>query len=139
MPYVLRAVAVSCLLTLTVGACTPSEPEQPPGPSVPAESAFAEGTCRVAAPDVRAIGAAVPRLGKEGKVDQQVQDELRDAQQRLAALAEGAEPELKPALDDLVLKIGLLRIRAAGNTYESSLGEGLTTSYDAVLDVCTTG
>ncbi|MEX2289740.1 MAG: hypothetical protein WD794_05365 [Mycobacteriales bacterium] len=119
------------LLTAVLAGCAGS------GPDVPEESAFAEGTCRTAAPDVRAVGQSLPELGEGGRVDPQVRDALREAQDRLDALADGAEPALRPALTDLVQKIGIVRIRADGNTYEPQFGDGLTSSYAQVVQLCT--
>lgn len=106
------------------------------GPELPAESAFAEGTCRTAAPDVRAVGGTLSRLDGD-EVPAEVRDELREAQDRLFALAEAAEPTYKPALDVLVVKIGAVRIRADGNSYDEALGDELRTAYDEVVEVCT--
>lgn len=131
---VLRAALVAGLLA--VAACSSGSPSVD-GPEVPPESAFAEGTCRVAAPDVRAVGEALPRLGDGGSVDAEVKDSLREAQERLRALTEGMEPALQPAFADLSQKIGLVRIRADGNTYEPELGEALTASYEGVVEACT--
>ena len=116
------------LLVLVLAGCTSSD--------VPAEEDFASGTCRTAAPDVRAVGETLPRLGDGGKVEQEVRDELRESQDRLVALADGAEPELQDELKGLVEAIGLVRIRADGNTYESAQGEALTRAYEKVLDAC---
>jgi hypothetical protein len=126
-----RRVAPALLLALALAGCTSSD--------VPDEDDFAAGTCRTAAPDVRAVGEAIPRLGDGGKVDEDVRDELREAQDRLAALADGAEAELKPDLQGLVEAIGIVRIRADGNTYESAQGEALTRAYERVLDACVEG
>ncbi len=125
-----RAVPV-LLLAVVLTGCTSSD--------VPEESAFAEGTCRTAAPDVRAVGEVLPELGDGGKVADEVKDELREAQDRLAALADGAEPELQAPLKDLVEKLGIVRIRADGNTYEPELGEVLARSYERVLAACGAG
>lgn len=121
-----RAVPVLLLAVLLAG-CTSD---------VPAEEDFAEGTCRTAAPDVRAVGELIPRLGDGPKVAADVKAELTEAQDRLVAIADGAEPELQPALRALVEAIGIVRIRADGNTYESAQGEALTRGYERVLDVC---
>ncbi len=126
-----RALPCALLLTVLLAGCTSSS-----GSDVPEESAFAEGTCRTAAPDVRAVGEAIPQLGDGGEVDDDVQDALRDAQDRLDALAGGAEPAVAPPLKELVEKIGIVRIRADGNTYEPELGEVLARSYERVLDAC---
>ncbi|MBC7678296.1 MAG: hypothetical protein H7233_04820 [Pseudorhodobacter sp.] len=125
---------------LMLAACTSSGssgPSASAGPRVPAESDFTAGTCASLAPDVIAIGKDIPRLGSGGDVDQEVKDSLRDAQDRIFAVAQAAEPEVKPALDDFVIKIGIVRVRADGNSYATSLGDLLTTAYDGVLAVCT--
>jgi len=122
-----RAVPLVLLAVVMVG-CTSSD--------VPAEEDFAAGTCRTAAADVRAVGEAIPRLGDGGEVDEDVKDDLREAQERLAAVADGAEPSLQPDLHELVVAIGIVRIRADGNTYESEQGEALTRAYEQVLDAC---
>ena len=131
-----RSLSATLLLTLlapVLAGCTGS------GPEVPDEEDFAQGTCRTAAPDVRAVGEVLPELGDDGKVESSVKDALKEAQARLDALASGAEPTLQPALADLVQKIGAVRIRADGNSYAPELGESLTTSYEQVLEVCTGG
>jgi len=126
-----RGVPALFLAVLITGCTTSSD--------VPDESAFAEGTCRTAAPDVRAVGEALPELAEEGKVTDEVRVDLREAQDRLAALADGAEPDLQAPLRDLVEKLGIVRIRADGNTYEPQFGELLAASYEQVLDACGAG
>ncbi|TAL25915.1 MAG: hypothetical protein EPN99_00990 [Frankiales bacterium] len=125
LPYVLSALALAGLV-----GCSSSD--------VPDESAFAEGTCRTAAADVRAVGQSLPELGDGGAVDGDVRAGLREAHDRLRALADGAEPALQPVLAELNEKIGIVRIRADGNTYEPRLGELLAASYERVLEACTT-
>lgn len=125
LPYALSALALAGLV-----GCSSSD--------VPDESAFAEGTCRTAAADVRAVGQSLPELGDGGAVDGEVRAGLREAHDRLRALADGAEPALQPVLAELNEKIGIVRIRADGNTYEPQLGELLTASYERVLEACTT-
>lgn len=133
MPSALRAVLPAALLALLLAGCSSD------GPDIPDESDFAAGTCRTAAPDVRAVGALLTELGDGGAVDGDVRARLREAHDRLRALADGAEPALQPALAELNEKIGIVRIRADGSTYEPELGKLLTTSYEQVLEVCATG
>lgn len=121
------------VLVLLLSGCSPSSSD---GPEVPAEDAFADGTCRSAAPDVRAVGELIPELGDDGRVDGEVRTALREAHDRLRALADGAGPELQPVLAGLNEKIGVVRIRADGNTYEAQFGERLTQAYEQVLDAC---
>ena len=127
LPYALTALALAGLVGCSSG-----------GPDVPDESAFAEGTCRTAAADVRAVGQSLPDLGDGGAVDGDVRAGLREAHDRLRALADGAEPALQPVLAELNEKIGIVRIRADGNTYEPQFGERLTEAYERVLETCTT-
>lgn len=135
----MRRLVPLLVLPLVLTACSsaPDAPDAPKEPALPAESAFAEGTCRVAAPDLLDLGRALPRLGDDGTVGQDVQATLQETQDRLSLVAQTAEPDLAPALSTLVERIGGVRIRAVGNTYEPSLGEDLRTALDDVLDVCT--
>ncbi len=132
-------LAAALLLALTGCNAAPKSPATAPTPSAPAESAFTDGTCRLAAPDIIAIGRDARRLGDGGKVEEDVKDSLRESQDRLAALAETATPDAKPVLDRLVLVTGLVRVRADGNTYETQLGDNLVAAYDAAVLTCTGG
>ena len=121
---------VIALLTFGVAACGHTA-------AAPKASSFTEGTCRVAAPDVLALGQAAQHLGKGAKVPADVKAELKDAQDGLRTISDGAEPAYKPAFDKLVTATGFVRIRADGNTYDPSLGRDLMSSYAEVLSVCT--
>ncbi len=131
-----RVLTVLLGLAMLLVACS-SSPDEPPEPDLPAETAFAEGTCRSAAPDLLDLGRTIPRLGKDAEVAPEVQESLRATQDRLALFAEGTEPQYAQALGTLVERIGGVRIRAVGNTYEPALGEDLQDAYDEVLALCT--
>ena len=107
------------------------------GPAQPSLSAFAEGTCRVAAPDLLAIGRAGAQLGEDRTVDASVLQQLKDAQDGLRTVTDGAEPAYRTAFQDLVESTGFVRIRATGNGYEPALGRQLRADYAAVLKLCT--
>ncbi len=132
----MRLAALICVPLLLV-ACS-SGPDSAPEPELPAEADFAAGTCREAAPDLLELGRALPRLGDDSTVPTELQQSLADVQDRLAFFAEAAEPELAEVLPVLVERIGGVRIRAVGNTYEPSLGDDLQAAYDDVLAACTT-
>ncbi len=134
----MRLAAVLVCVPLLLSACS-SSPKSPPEPDLPAESDFAQGTCREAAPDLLELGRTLPRLGNDSTVPADVQQVLADVQDRLAFFAEAAEPALAEVLPTLVERIGGVRIRAVGNTYEPSLGEDLQAAYDEVLSACTAG
>ena len=126
---------LTCLLVPVLLASCSSGPDEP---DLPPESAFREGTCRLAAADLRELGRTLPELGDDGTVEPDVQETLARVQDRLFALSDGAEPEPSRALDALVEVIGGVRIRAVGGTYEPSLGDDLQASFDEVLAVRTT-
>lgn len=63
---------------------------------------------------------------------------LKTNQQLLVAVQPGLEPSLAPSFSDLVIKVGLVRIRTDTNTYVASLAPALMASYDAVVKACTT-
>ena len=132
----MRLVPALVCLPLLITACS-SAPDGPPEPELPAEADFAAGTCRDAAPDLLELGRTLPRLGDDSTVPAEVQQALADIQDRLSLFTQAAEPELTPVLPTLVERIGGVRIRAVGNTYDPSLGEDLQTAYDEVLAVCT--
>ena len=141
-PWLLTAAALAVVLTGCDGspAAAPSGGSTVPAPlPAPEESAFAEGDCALAAPDVLAVGQLVPRLGEDGEVEAEVKDGLATAQERLRAVAGSAVAPAREPLDDLVLSIGLVRIRADGNTYEPSLGEDLRAAYERTVETCTAG
>ena len=132
----MRLAAVLLCVPLLLAGCT-SSPDGPAEPELPAEADFAQGTCREAAPDLLELGRALPRLGDDSSVPVEEQQVLADVQDRLSSFAEVPEPALGDVLPTLVERIGGVRIRAVGNTYEPSLGEDLQAAYDDVLAACT--
>lgn len=132
----MRRIAAALLACLLLAGCS-SDADGASAPDLPAESAFREGTCRLAAPDLREVGRLLPRLGDDATVDKKVQQSLADTQDRLFALSQGAEPRYAPLFAGLVERIGAVRIRSVGNTYEPVLGKNLRRSYDDVVTACT--
>ncbi len=129
------AAALVCLPLLLVGCSSSSD--GPTEPELPAETDFAQGTCREAAPDLLELGRTLPRLGDDSAVPTEVQQSLADVQDRLASFAQATEPALAEVLPTLVERIGGVRIRAVGNSYEPRPGEDLQAAYDDVLAACT--
>jgi hypothetical protein len=129
-----HAALLASLLVLVVGCSDSSSPARP---ELPAVDSFAEGTCRTVAEDVRTLGRLLAELGEGPEVDAEVLEALRESQDAVRAVAEGAEPSVQPALDHLSVATGLVRIRATGNSYEPVLGERALEAYEGVLDVCT--
>ena len=123
-----RLLLLGFVLAGLLAGCSSGEGDAPAGPQLPQVDAFAPGTCRTAAPDVIAVGQALPRLGGGGVVD---------AQRRLVSVRDKAGPAYAPAFVDLVGSIGIVRIRADGNTYEPQFGKTLKASYERVVALCT--
>jgi len=131
-------IAVSVLALATLAAVVTVYASGSSGPKQPAVSAFAQGTCRTAAPDVLAIGRLVGRLGTGKEVAAKPLNEMADAQNRLDVIAKAAEPAYQPALRRLVTAVGLVRLRSQTRSYATSLGRDVASAYDGVLAVCTT-
>lgn len=130
----MRTAAVSLLLVgAAVCGCSSAGSS---GPKQPAVSAFAAGTCRVAAPDVLEIGRDAQHLGKGGDVSNSILSRFNQAQQRLDAIAGGAEPAYQPSLKSLVVSVGLVRLAANVGSYRPEQGDKLKQSYRAVLAAC---
>lgn len=125
----LAAVALG-LIALTACSSGPDVPKQP------AATAFIEGTCRTAAPDVLQIGRDARRLGKGPDLAAGTESSLAKAQASLDAVTTAAEPSYQPSLRKLVTAVGLVRFRARVGSYTPSLGRDVTSAYDAVLAVC---
>lgn len=132
----MRCTVLVLVLPVVLAGCSAS-PGAPARPRLPGQSAFADGTCRTAAPDLLDLGRTIPRLGDDSTVAPDVQARLQKTQDRLFPVAQAAEPELAPMLSTLVERLGAVRLRAVGSTYETSLGEDLQTSFDEVVAACT--
>ncbi len=130
-------VSLSVLLCgLAVTACSGSSGggasfTQPP------VSAFAAGTCRTVAPDVLAIGKQAQQLGDGGAVDKPVVDALEKAQTSLRPAVEAAEPSYQPALMQLVVATGLVRLQVSLGSYQVDTGKDLQKAYATAVGVCT--
>lgn len=133
-PFVLLAGVLAVLPVLS--ACS-DDGSAAAGPDVPPVEAFAEGTCRAAAEDVRTIGRLLPQLGEGPEVEPEVLDALKDSQEPLRRLEEGAEPEYQKPLEELTVAVGFVRIRGISNTYEPFLGETAEQAYERVVAACT--
>lgn len=133
-------VPLSFLLCgLALVGCTGGDGDDGPAFSQPPVTAFAEGTCRVVAPDVLEIGRQAQRLGEGGKIEPEVLTALEKAQTALRPVAEGAEPALQPALTRLVVATGLVRLQARVESYKTETGEDLQKTYDDAVAACTAG
>ncbi len=130
----MRTAVLSLLLAVVaVSGCSSSSS---PGAKQPPVSAFPAGTCRVAAPDVLAIGRETASLGTGGDVSAAVLAVLTTAQERLVQLASGAEPAYQPSLQALTVSVGLVRLAAKVGSYRPEQGVTVDKRYRAVLQAC---
>jgi hypothetical protein len=106
--------------------------------SQPEASTFHDGTCRTIAPQVLSIGRDARKLGTSATPPVDVRDRLKQAQEALIAVQPTADAAVVAPLAKLVVSIGLVRLRADGNTYSPDLGTALSTAYDALVKSCTT-
>ena len=134
------------LVPLVLGLLTPlllpgcsSDDEPDPGPSQPPVSAFREGTGRAIAPAVLQVGRDVRLLGEGPTPPQDVLERLTTAQTSLVQIqgAPGLDPVLVGPVEDLVTRIGFVRLRGVSNTYGPELATQLGETYDLTLATCT--
>ena len=114
----MRTAALALMLAVAaVSGCSSSSSPGSSAPKQPPVSAFPAGTCRVAAPDILAIGREARALGKGGDVSSGALARLTAAQERLIQLAGGAEPVYQPSLNALTVSVGLVRLAAKVGSY----------------------
>ncbi len=130
----MRVAATVLVGSLVLAGCSGSSDAA----KAPAASSFAEGTCRTVAPDVLELGRDASRLGDGGEVPAEVLSSLEKAQTNIRPLVEAAEPTYKPALDKLVIAVGLVRLQARVGTYRVETGDNLTKAYELAVQACTT-
>ncbi|MCW2778374.1 MAG: hypothetical protein JWN17_2099 [Frankiales bacterium] len=121
---------------LLLSACS-HDAAAPAAFPLPATSSFDAGTCTVVAPDVVALGRAARRLGPGPTAPDGVEKDLETAQKALQAVAETAEPALKPTLDAVVTRAGLVRLALDAKRYDATMAEPLRQSYGALVKTCT--
>lgn len=105
--------------------------------SQPPAADFLAGTCRSAADDVLSVGRDARALGSGPAVAEPVLASLSAAQSRLDVLARTAAADVRPPLRQLIVTIGLVRLRAVGSSLDGELAGALTRDYEGLLGACT--
>ncbi len=123
-----------------LAACTSSgDDATPSGPAplrTPAAGAFDGGPCELVLDDVVDLGRLTEDLRGSTAPEQAEQDRALAAQERLAAVAETAPAAVKPALDQLVTRAGLLRLQADTRMLSDGTLDAVRAAYDAAVDAC---
>lgn len=126
----LRPVALLPLLLL--GACAPSSSAKD-GFTQPPPSAFRAGPCGAAARAVLRVGADAHSLATGSVPDGTISDHLKADQ----AVIDALQPGLKPSFAQLVIAVGVVRLRIDTKTFVVPVANELSTAYDAVVRACT--
>ncbi len=135
--------ATGLLVVVALAGCSNATFDAGPGTSPtptlsqPDEAAFHPGGCRTAAPSVLQVGRDALLLGDGPTPDAEVQGRLAQAQDDIDAAAAALEPQERSAVQALVVSIGLVRLRADGNTYTPDLGTQLSSAYEDAVRACT--
>lgn len=138
----MRRAAISLLtVLLAVTACTggrtsstsASKLKQPPVAS------FAAGPCRAMAPDLLAIQRDGQQLGGAATAPRPVLNRLKDEQGRVRALQPAlvADKLVGPAVEDLVIAVGVVRLNSDTNVYLPSYAADLRRAAAAAIASCT--
>lgn len=130
-----RLAPVLLAAALVATGCT-SDTEEPEAFRPPPVGALQDGPCALVADDVVELGRLAFDLRGEPAPDQAAADALAAAQDRVAAVAESAEPGVEPALDRLVLTAGLVRIQVATKMLREEVVENMDVAYDDAVRAC---
>ena len=124
---------------LALAACSGGSADGDDGdgrPAPPAASEFRAGTCRDLAEPVLATGRAAEALEGEAAAPERVA-ELATEQALLFAALETADADVRPALQDLVTRVGGLRIQVDTRQYDAQSPQPVLRAYDALVAACT--
>lgn len=135
----MRLTLLPCLLlgaALLVAGCT-SDPD-PEAFRPPPPGSLAGGPCDLVADDLVALGRLAFDLRGEPDPGRSAAEALENAQDRVAAVAETADPVVKPALDRLVLTTGLVRLQVDTRMLRDQVLENMDVAYDEAVRACST-
>ena len=129
-----RSALVLLPLALVAGCGSASTAHAFPQPPV---GSFHDGPCRTTAPAMLRIGRDARHLGKGRTPPQDLLEHLKADQALLVAAQPDFDPQSKPAIDALVIEVGLVRLRSDTTTYTPSLAPPLSEAYAAAVAACT--
>lgn len=129
-----RTLTVATLALLALAGCT-GRPKFVPE-TLPDASAFRSGGCAAAAEATVALGRFTQRNRNAEQLSTEDRSELKTRQDALVGVRPTVELDLRPRLDDLIVAVGFVRIRADGNTYAPQLLSDVDTARRKVQEVC---
>ncbi len=124
-----RTLALPLLLLAACGGPTFEQPDA---------STFRDGPCRAVAGNILSAGKLAHEIGASRSPSTKVRTDLKTAQDGLIAVRPALPTELSKPMEDLIVAIGLSRLRADSNSYDVSVTKGLASAYDGVVTACTT-
>lgn len=127
-----RSSLAPLLALVVLSACSGSGFDQPKA------SAFRAGSCRSVAPSVLALGKDLHGLGTKAPSSKQ-KSALKDHQRALRDQQPGVEPSLAPTVAKLVTAVGIVRLRADTDSWDSALADTAMQAYQGVVRTCTDG
>ena len=133
----LRLPATLLAAALLATGCT-SDPE-PAAFRPPPAGSIQDGPCALVADDVVALGRLAFELRGVAAPDEASSTALESSQDRIGAVAESADPAVKPALERLVLTAGLVRIQVATAMLRDEVLENMDVAYDDAVRACSGG
>lgn len=132
-----RTAAVALLCSLALGGCSGGDSPKAEKFDQPAESEFMEGPCRTVAGSILSIGRDARMLGENTSPPADVRMRLERAQDAVFAVQEGLAPALRKPFSDVVISVGLVRLRSDSGSYEPSAGAALSKAYEDLVAACT--
>jgi hypothetical protein len=127
------AAVVAALAGLALTACSSNEFVNE---KLPDASAFRAGACTAAADNTLALGRFTRRTRALDKLTDADRAELKQRQSGLAELRPTLEPDLRDPMEQLIIAVGFVRIRADSNTYRPTLLSDVDKARRTVQTVC---
>lgn len=105
------------------------------GSSFPSDGDFTAGECRELAPLLRSIDESARGLGDSPQPAADVVQQLVDDQDSLRE-TDLEQEQVAAAVNDVVVAVAVVRLRAIGSTYEPQFGQKVLEQVAAAARVC---
>jgi Tfp pilus assembly protein PilP len=100
---------------------------------------FAPGACSTVAPTLQQIDAALREVDDEELSPSQAADRFRTAQDELKSSAPSAAAQVRPAITELVTRLGFYRITVDSNGDVAAQADEVRTALEALAEDCRQG
>lgn len=99
---------------------------------------LASGPCRDLAGSVEDVDRALRAVEDEDTTPEDAAQRFEAAQEELKRSAQTSEPSVRPAVTELVTRLGFFRISVDSNSYDGGEDESVLAALEALVERCRT-